>query len=306
MASRTTPKQDTPKQDVNPYADLIKESATSGETIRDHKTVTEVLTSITSAVKGSLTAARTATTRNKALAIARLRLALEVTMANGLPDWSRNSGLYKALLARAEDGVWVGASGEEKRRVDGAVRQLISRKFLECFITKHALENLSPALTDEENKGLKWQAVEDDYAILVGEIPARVKSAIADEYLKSGITLPTKFGGKASGSGNGGASGPKADSSVVADLAGAVLHAGEQGHLSFLALQEALWKAQTALAEKIRGAKDGEVPDRPKVEAAMRNTGTVALVTAKYLHGSQTEQEKSAYDSARYLATEAK
>lgn len=100
---------------------------------------------------------------------------------------------------------------EKLRRTRNAVKVELSRDAIEEAIVNYCLDNLTPPLTEEENKALSRGAWTAGYGHRPaklntegGKVPDRLKQAIHDLYTRNELKIPTNLGGtKTIGSGGG-------------------------------------------------------------------------------------------------------
>ena len=281
----------------SPIVQAVREAG-DGTELRDSvEAITELLAEVGRFAKDSLSGLRASTTRNKKLCVARLKLAASIVKPNGFPDWSASTQAYRNLLAIAETGVWDNATGDEKRRIDTAVRVAKTRTFLEPFITQYVLDTTPNVLTDEERASLKWDEKEEGYPFLRGNresgIPPKLADAIAEQYSRSDIEVPQKFGGRKPTDAPG--PGPDAQKNPVATLEAAM--GGLENVSSDVQIASVL-RLLSAMFAKVRTPEARYGEKGPEAFAAMCHrvavladtTGKVAVGAAKDPEIAKAEQ----------------
>lgn len=260
-----------------------------GSTVTDEAALAELVKSVGSAVKSVLSATRGLTTQRKKLAEARVRARALIRTPNGHPDWAASTETYRVTVGAAEASVWESATTEEKRSNDAAIRQLVSRIFLEPILTDYCLSSVN--LSDEQRKSLKWQEVGPGLAILVGDIPKPLKDAIKAEYKAADLTVPEKFGGPAKGSQAGPGKDKNAESpeAAMGNVAERVQNAGQQGGPSFASVLLGILRVQSAAAVSMAAAS--EVQDREKVQDYADRSFEVARIMGLIAHGKHTPKD---------------
>jgi len=279
----------------SPVDTPVLEVVSDSSKITDQAAFDTALESVEATTKQAVSAHRAATTVFCKAARLRMTLRSLIRRANGHPDWKAESDVYRLTVGKAEEAVWANVTADEKRRVDGAVRQHIARKYLESTIVDYVLRSMGTI------PGLKWTEEKGDTPSYIAsfddKVPEQVKlrTAIAAEYVSSGLTLPLKFGGTKPGTGGGTTKGDPEN--PAGDFAAAI--AGIDKMAPATAADDLL-RAVSALSLKVR--KGEKVQDRETVETTLVRMSVVAHMTAKVLGGKATEKDLETLTAALWVA----
>lgn len=270
-----------------PFADIAADVA-DGSTITDAGKLAEIAEGLVKSLKQGLTSFRALSGIHRKCAIGRVQARSLILTAKGTPDWSAKSDTYRLTVAAQEETIWATATTDEKRKSDAAIRQQISRSILEPAITNYVLSTLDGI----DPRTLRWTEGDADTSVLTGDIPAKLKQAIAAQYKSADLTVPEKFGGPAKGSGQDGRKDKDAASALSAmeDLAvHAIAKTGEDGGPSFASVASGIHATASALLVAL--SKSGEVQDRPVVVATVGQLAEIVGLIGKTLDGKVTPEE---------------
>lgn len=259
---------------------------TDGSVVTDQAALTLVQDEYAVTLKRGLSQYRGMTTVLKACARLRMQARVLIVGSNGHPDWSAKSDAYRLSIEAAEGTVWADSTADEKRRVDGSIRQHIARTYLEPAIVDFALAAFDWSKVDGKTAAdLRWtEAKGDTPSILAGEIPALLQKAIAAEYKAAGLTVPVKFGGTKAGTGGG--TTPGEPENPAGNLATALEGLDK---LAPLVAVSDLHRAISAYVAKV--TKGEAVKDRPEVEKVLVKIALQCQTGAKVLAGKSTEKD---------------
>lgn len=260
---------------------------TDGSKVQDDAALASIVEEYGQVLKRGVSQYRGMTTVLKSCARLRMQARALILGSNGHPDWAAKSDAYRLTIEAAESAIWAETTSDEKRRVDGSVRQHIARTYLEPFLTTHALAGFdwSKVKDGSTAASLRWtEAKGDTPSVLAGEIPAELQRAIAAEYRAAGLTVPVKFGGVKTGTGGG--TSPGDPENPAGDL-GVALQGLDK--LAPLVAAQDLHRAVSALVAKL--TKGDAVKDRPEVEKVLVKIALQAQTAAKVLAGKGTEKD---------------
>lgn len=213
----------------------------------------------------------------------------QLILYKGHPDWSAASATYREVVGKQLGIFYASMDSAEKRKLQASERQMVSRVYLEPAITDYCFRTVN--LTDEQRKSLKWaEAKRDAGPTLAGDIPAPLKSAIAEEYRAAGLAVPEKFGGPARG---GNTAGPQGGPATPAG--GPAIVAMVEKVAPLQAIQDLL-RGVVAFSTKVRA--ESEVTDRIEVEKYAVRGSIILSLTAKSLAGKITEKEIDTLNNA--------
>lgn len=264
-----------------------------GSTVTDREALDSLVAQEVAELKKSVSGYRGYTTVAKKVARLRMNMRRLIVASSGHPDWAAGTDAYRLILSSAEAAIWAETTADEKRRVDGAIRQHVARTYLEPEIVDYVLSTVNgmPKVGD-----LKW--TEGDAPVIAGDVPEVLKKAVAKEYKAANLTVPPKFGGPAKG-GTGGGTPPGDPENPRAAFETAI---GALENLAPLLAATDILRALTALSDKV--LKDSEVSDREAVAAISLRCGVVGHMTAKSLQGKANEKDREALNAARWTKTD--
>jgi hypothetical protein len=244
--------------------------------IADEVLFADVRERIAKMAKDAVASMTRLTNHVKGLAELRVEARSLILLPSGHPDWSAKSDAYRLNVMSAEADAFGKLDADTKRRLDGAVRQHVTRTYLERGIVNWIRANVA-----------EMAATAPDGSYAVAEDDDRFKRAVRKEYDAAGLTVPPRYRtDNGQGSGGGPGAGAPSAVTVLQNAIGGL----EQVTADHAAL--ALLQAVSALNASL-GKPDARYGERGAefVSNVLARVGIVATITAKQVTGKTTDAD---------------